>query len=36
MEKEEEKKELNRKFFQNELKLFGKYPYSEAVKDVTL
>ena len=36
MEKEEEKKELNRKFFENELKLFGKYPYSEEVKDVTL
>ena len=35
-ENKEEKKELNRKFFANELKLFGKYPYSEAVKDVTL
>ena len=33
---EEEKQELNRQFFSNELKLFGKYPYSEEVKDVTL
>ena len=33
---EEEQPELNRKFFANELKLFGKYPYSEEVKDVTL
>ena len=36
MAQEEEKKELNRKFFQSELKLFGKKPYSEEVKDVTL
>jgi len=36
MEQEEPKKELNRQFFKNELKLFGKYPYSEEVKDVTL
>ena len=36
MEQEEPKKELNRQFFQNELKLFGKYPYSEKVKDITL
>ena len=36
MEKEEQPKELNRIFFQNELKLFGKYPYSEGVKDITL
>ena len=36
MEQEEQPKELNRKFFANELKLFGKYPYSESVKDVTL
>ena len=35
-EKEEQPKELNRIFFQNELKLFGKYPYSEGVKDITL
>ena len=33
---EEAPKELNRQFFANELKLFGKYPYSEEVKDVTL
>ena len=33
---EEEKQELNRQFFANELKLFGKYQYSEEVKDVTL
>ena len=33
---EEQKQELNRQFFANELKLFGKYPYSEEVKDVTL
>ena len=32
----EEQKEINRKFFTNELKLFGKYPYSESVKDITL
>lgn len=32
----EEEKNINRQFFANELKLFGKYPYSEAVKDVTL
>ena len=32
----EEVNELNRQFFANELKLFGKYPYSEEVKDVTL
>ena len=36
MEGQEEKQELNRQFFANELKLFGKYPYSEEVKDVTL
>ena len=36
MEQEEPKKELNRQFFQNELKLFGKYPYSEKVTDITL
>ena len=36
MEEQEEKQELNRQFFANELKLFGKYPYSEEVKDVTL
>ena len=34
--KEQEPQELNRQFFANELKLFGKYPYSEEVKDVTL
>ena len=34
--KEQEQPELNRQFFSNELKLFGKYPYSEEVKDVTL
>ena len=34
--KEQEQNELNRQFFANELKLFGKYPYSEEVKDVTL
>ena len=34
--KEQEQQELNRQFFANELKLFGKYPYSEEVKDVTL
>ena len=33
---EQEQTELNRQFFANELKLFGKYPYSEEVKDVTL
>ena len=33
---EEAQPELNRQFFANELKLFGKYPYSEEVKDVTL
>ena len=33
---DEQAKELNRQFFANELKLFGKYPYSEEVKDVTL
>ena len=33
---EEAPNELNRQFFANELKLFGKYPYSEEVKDVTL
>lgn len=33
---EENPKELNRKFFANELKLFGKYTYSEEVKDITL
>ena len=33
---EEAPKELNRQFFANELKLFGKYQYSEEVKDVTL
>ena len=32
----EEQKELNRQFFANELKLFGKYSYSEVVKDVAL
>ena len=32
----EEVNELNRQFFANELQLFGKYPYSEEVKDVTL
>ena len=31
MAQEEEQKELNRQFFANELKLFGKYPYSEEV-----
>ena len=36
MEQEEQPKDLNRKFFANELKLFGKYPYSESVTDVTL
>ena len=36
MEEQEKKQELNRQFFANELKLFGKYPYSEEVKDVTL
>ena len=35
-DKPEEQKELNRKFFANELKLFGMYPYSESVKDITL
>ena len=33
---EEEKQELNRQFFANELKLFGKFPYSEAVEDFSL
>ena len=33
---EEQKQELNKQFFANELKLFGKYPYSEEVKIVTL
>ena len=36
MEQPEEQQELNRQFFANELKLFGKYQYSEEVKDVTL
>ena len=36
MEQPEEPQELKRQFFANELKLFGKYPYSEEVKDVTL
>ena len=36
MGQQEEKQELNRQFFANELKLFGKYPYSKEVKDVTL
>ena len=36
MEVQEEKPELNRQFFANELKLFGNYPYSEEVKDATL
>ena len=33
--KEQELQELNSQFFQMN-KLFGKYPYSEEVKDVTL
>ena len=36
MEQEELNKELNRQFFQTELKLFGKYPYSKKVTDITL
>ena len=36
MEQPEEKPELNRQFFANKLKLFGKYPYSEEVKDANL
>lgn len=32
----EEVKEVKRQFFANEIKLFGKYPYSEGVKDMTL
>ena len=33
---QEENAPLKRQFFANELKLFGKYEYSEDVKDVTL
>ena len=36
MEQEEPKKELNRQFFQTELRSFGKYPYSKKVTDITL
>ena len=33
---EEEEQKINRQFFANELKLFGKFPYSEAVEDFSL
>ena len=36
MEGQEEKQELNHQFFANKLKLFGKYLYSEELKDLIL
>ena len=31
-----QKEELKRQFFENELKLFGKYPYTEAVNEISV
>ena len=31
-----QKEELKRQFFENELKLFGKYPYSESVNEISV
>ena len=31
-----QKEELKRQFFENELKLFGKYPYSESVNEMSV